>query len=110
MHAALRNREFIAYLQPKYDLHTEQIVSAEALVRWQRPAGSLVPSGDFIPIFEQNGFITQLDLYIFEEVCRTQRRWLDEGLPIVPLSVNQSRLLFYQKNYLETVHGLSIQV
>lgn len=106
MHAALRNREFIAYLQPKYDLHTEQIVSAEALVRWQRPAGSLVPSGDFIPIFEQNGFITQLDLYIFEEVCRTQRRWLDEGLPIVPISVNQSRLLFYQKNYLETVHGL----
>lgn len=106
MHAALRNREFIAYLQPKYDLHTEQIVSAEALVRWQRPDGSLVPPGDFIPIFEQNGFITQLDLYIFEEVCRTQRRWLDEGLPIVPISVNQSRLLFYQKNYLETVHGL----
>lgn len=106
MHAALRNREFIAYLQPKYDLRTEQIVSAEALVRWQRPDGSLVPPGDFIPIFEQNGFITQLDLYIFEEVCRTQRRWLDEGLPIVPISVNQSRLLFYQKNYLETVHGL----
>ena len=106
MHAALRNREFIAYLQPKYDLHTEQIVSAEALVRWQRPDGSLVPPGDFIPIFEQNGFITQLDLYIFEEVCRTQRRWLDEGLPIVPISVNQSRLLFYQKNYLETVHNL----
>lgn len=106
MHAALRNREFIAYLQPKYDLHTEQIVSAEALVRWQRPDGSLVPPGDFIPIFEQNGFITQLDLYSFEEVCRTQRRWLDEGLPIVPISVNQSRLLFYQKNYLETVHGL----
>lgn len=106
MHAALRNREFIAYLQPKYDLHTEQIVSAEALVRWQRPDGSLVPPGDFIPIFEQNGFITQLDLYIFEEVCRTQRRWLDEGFPIVPISVNQSRLLFYQKNYLETVHGL----
>lgn len=106
MHAALRNREFIAYLQPKYDLHTEQIVSAEALVRWQRPDGSLVPPGDFIPIFEQNGFITQLDLYIFKEVCRTQRRWLDEGLPIVPISVNQSRLLFYQKNYLETVHGL----
>lgn len=106
MHAALRNREFIAYLQPKYDLHTEQIVSAEALVRWQRPDGSLVPPGDFIPIFEQNGFITQLDLYIFEEVCRTQRCWLDEGLPIVPISVNQSRLLFYQKNYLETVHGL----
>ena len=106
MHAALRNREFIAYLQPKYDLHTEHIVSAEALVRWQRPDGSLVPPGDFIPIFEQNGFITQLDLHIFEEVCRTQRRWLDEGLPIVPISVNQSRLLFYQKNYLETVHGL----
>lgn len=79
---------------------------AEALVRWQRPDGSLVPPGDFIPIFEQNGFITQLDLYIFKEVCRTQRRWLDEGLPIVPISVNQSRLLFYQKNYLETVHGL----
>lgn len=75
-------------------------------MRWQRPDGSLVPPGDFIPIFEQNGFITQLDLYIFKEVCRTQHRWLDEGLPIVPISVNQSRLLFYQKNYLETVHGL----
>lgn len=106
MHAALHNREFIPYLQPKYDLHSEHIVGAEALVRWQRPDGSLVPPGDFIPIFEQNGFITQLDLYIFEEVCRTQRRWLDQGLSIVPISVNQSRLLFCQKNYLETVHAL----
>lgn len=106
MHAALHDREFIAYLQPKYDLHSERIVSAEALVRWQKPDGSLVPPGDFIPIFEQNGFITQLDLYILEEVCRAQRAWLDQGLPIVPISVNQSRLLFCQKNYLETVHAL----
>lgn len=106
MHAALRDREFIAYLQPKYDLHSERIVSAEALVRWKKADGSLVPPGDFIPIFEKNGFITQLDLYILEEVCRAQRAWLDQGLPIVPISVNQSRLLFYQKNYLETVHAL----
>lgn len=106
MHLALHNHEFIAYLQPKYDLHSERIVSAEALVRWRKPDGSLVPPGDFIPIFEQNGFITQLDLYMFEEICRTQRRWLDQGLPIVPLSINQSRLLFCQKNYLETIHEL----
>ena len=106
MHAALQGHEFIAYLQPKYDLRTERIVSAEALVRWRKPDGSLVPPGNFIPIFEQNGFITQLDLYILEEVCRYQRAWLDAGLPIVPISVNQSRLLFYQEHYLETVHAL----
>lgn len=106
MRHALEAGEFEAFLQPKYSLQTETVCSAEALVRWRRPDGTLVPPDAFIPIFEQDGFITQLDLYVLESVCRYQRAWLDRGYPIVPISVNQSRLLFYQEDYLERVRGI----
>ena len=106
MHHALETGEFEAFLQPKYNLQTETVCSAEALVRWRRPDGTLVPPDDFIPIFEQDGFVTQLDLYVLESVCRYQRTWRDLGYPIVPISVNQSRLLFYQEDYLDRVRGI----
>ncbi len=54
----------------------------------------------FIPIFEQNGFITKLDMHMLEQVCAKLREWMDAGLQAVPIAVNQSRKLFYQSSYL----------
>lgn len=88
---AYRNNEFVAYYQPKYDSKTQKLAGAEALIRWRRPNGQMVSPGLFIPLAEESGFVRKLDEYIFREVCIAQKRWLDQGLSIVPISVNLSR-------------------
>ncbi len=90
MNRAMEERQFHVYLQPKFNMETEKIIGAEALVRWVHPERGILPPGDFIPIFEHNGFIGQLDLYMFEETCKVLRRWLDGGRQPVPVSVNLS--------------------
>lgn len=103
MEEALANEEFQVWLQPKINLSTGALTSAEALVRWIRPDGSMVYPGQFVPLFERNGFCVDLDYYMLEHVCRQLREWLDQGLPVVPVSVNQCRLMFYEKNYINQV-------
>ncbi len=88
---ALEQHQFEMWYQPKYDPVTGKLVAAEALVRWRRPDGTLIPPGKFIPLFEHNGMISQLDEYTFEMVCAQQRTWKDEGKAAVPVSVNVSR-------------------
>jgi EAL domain-containing protein (putative c-di-GMP-specific phosphodiesterase class I) len=105
MEEALIKKEFLMYLQPKFDTITEQIVGAEALVRWQTPNEMLFPDS-FIPIFERNGFISKLDMYMLEQVCLLQRRRLNENKTAVPISVNQSRLLLYNPSYVDTLIDL----
>ena len=100
MHAALRNGEFQMYLQPKYDLATHRIAGAEALVRWQHPQKGLLQPGVFIELFEKNGFIVQIDLFMFEEVCKVLRRWSESGVA-VPVSVNLSRAHLYQARLID---------
>ena len=92
MEEALKNEEFLIYYQPKFDLATNKICGAEALVRWNRPGTGIISPGDFIPIFEENGFIVDIDYYVFERVCRKIRGMLDEEKHIVPISVNFSRI------------------
>ena len=70
MESALLNNEFTFYLQPKYAPNGQVMLGAEALVRWLEPSGNLIMPGEFIPIFEQNGFILKMDEYIFESVCK----------------------------------------
>lgn len=106
MNEALANRHFVIYLQPKYDAATETIVGAEALVRWIHPRQGMIPPADFIPIFEHNGFIFQLDQYIWEETCRLLRRWLDEGKSPLPISVNVSRVDFYSPQLVNILNTL----
>ena len=88
---ACDNHEFVVYYQPKYESKTQTLVGAEALVRWRKPNGSMISPGLFIPLAEESGFICKLDVYMFREVCLAQKRWLDKGLDIVPISVNLSR-------------------
>lgn len=92
MQAALENDEFLLYLQPKYYLESELIYGAEALVRWQPENAALVYPGQFIPLFEKNGFVTKLDMYMLEKTCKAIRSWIDAGVAPVPVSTNFSRL------------------
>lgn len=87
---ALKHHEFELYLQPKFDILTEKMVGAEALVRWQSPKGLLMPDS-FIPVFEKNGFVRKLDMYMFEEVCKLIRNWIGRGHTPLPISINMSR-------------------
>ena len=104
MNKALEQRHFQVYLQPKFNMDTEKIIGAEALVRWVHPERGILMPGDFIPIFEHNGFIGQLDLYMFEETCKLLRKWLDEGREVVPVSVNLSRVGFYNPKLCENLY------
>lgn len=98
MHRALAEKQFLVYIQPKFDLNNFSVIGAEALVRWNHPEKGIIPPIKFIPIFEKNGFITELDMYVFEEVCIKQRELLDKGVPVVPISVNLSRADIYKPN------------
>lgn len=99
MGEALANREFIVYYQPKVGLVSGRIEGAEALVRWQTPDRGLLPPGVFIPILEKNQFISMVDQYVFEEVCRFIARRIKEGKKLVPVSVNVSKIQFYNPNF-----------
>lgn len=92
---ALKQREFVVYAQPRCHMRTGKIIGLESLVRWQHPQKGLIMPGEFIPMLEENGFITNLDLYMWEEVCRLLRQWIDDGYQAVPISVNISRIDFY---------------
>lgn len=105
-HQAIANEEFLIYYQPKYDPRTDQLRGAEALIRWNAPDMGLVPPSKFIPIFEESGFITQIDDYMLIHVARDQRRWLNEGRQCVPVSVNVSRAHFGQYDLAEYICGL----
>lgn len=89
--AGLKNREFVVYMQPKCNLNTGKVVGLEALVRWKKPDGRIVPPGEYLPYMENVGLITDLDLYVWEEVCRKLRTWMDDAEhAVLPVSVNVS--------------------
>lgn len=106
MDIALEEEQFIVYFQPKYDLENMSPHGAEALVRWQRPNGTLIPPAEFVPVFEKNGFITKLDYYVWEKVCQFIRGELNEGREPAPISVNVSRVNLYNPQFLETLINL----
>ena len=103
MHNALKNEEFKLFLQPKFNLDTQKIVGAEALVRWIKDDKTMYFPDQFIPIFEKNGFCVDLDLYMLEKVCQKLREWIDNDYPIYPISVNQTKLLFYRTDYVDLI-------
>lgn len=104
--SALEKEEFVVYYQPKYDPGTQKLKGAEALIRWQSPEFGLVPPGKFIPIFEKNGFITEIDHYMIKHVAKDQKRWLDEGKSCVPVSVNVSRAHFIESDLADQIRDM----
>lgn len=104
--AAIDNEEFVVYYQPKYDPITDELRGAEALIRWQSPDLGFVPPGRMIPIFEKNGFITEIDHYMISHVARDQKRWHDSGFRCVPVSVNVSRAHFIESDLAEQIRDI----
>ncbi len=106
MEKALEEEQFCIYVQPKYDIETEKIVGGEVLVRWLHPEKGLIPPFQFIELFERNGFIRKLDYYVWEQSCRFLNQIRKEGLPFLPLSVNMSRIHFYDNESIAVLCGL----
>lgn len=103
---ALEQEKFVLYLQPKYDIQRDHIAGAEVLVRWKDSEKGMISPGEFIPIFERNGFIMKLDLYVWEHACRLLRGWLDKGYEPMPISVNVSRVSVYNPKLVEVICDL----
>ena len=107
METALNEGQFVIYYQPKYDLRRGTIAGAEALVRWIHPEWCFMSPGEFIPLFEKNGFISRLDQYIWEWVCACLKNWREKGYPMIPVSVNVSRTDIYQLDLVDVFSRLT---
>ena len=105
---ALTRRQFQVYFQPKFDIRPEipALASAEALVRWVHPRLGLISPGQFIPLFEENGLIRQLDLYVWRETAAQIRDWKQRLGISAPVSVNVSRIDMYDPGLIDTFRGL----
>lgn len=99
---SIENHDFQVFLQPKVQLCDQTVGGAEALVRWIHPEHGVIFPSDFIPLFEKNGNIVRLDLYVFEAVCAMLKQWKDTGKPLFPISVNLSRIHFRIQDFLQS--------
>ena len=106
--AAIREKQFLVYYQPKYDITQNQPVlsSAEALVRWKHPKRGMVSPGAFIPVFEKNGLIQELDNYVWNEAAAQIRDWKERFGVSVPVSVNISRIDMYDPYFIEKLDDI----
>ena len=91
MEEAITKHQFQVWYQPKHDIQNGKLVGAEALVRWIHPKYGFMSPADFVPIFEENGFVSHMDYYVWEESCAAIQRWKKAGLKPVPISINISR-------------------
>ena len=103
---AIENEEFVVFYQPKYNPENKKLEGAEALIRWNSPNLGFLAPGRFIPIFENNGFIKEIDHYMVTHVARDQKKWKDMGLDIVPVSVNISRAHFIEDDLAEQIRDM----
>lgn len=106
MEVSLSHGDFQLYLQPKVEIDTERLIGAEALIRWKHPEFGMIPPDKFIPVFEKNGFIYDMDLFVWRQTCAMLRDWKKAGLPIVPISVNVSRTDLYHENLPEILTNM----
>ena len=109
MESSLERGDFAVYLQPKVEVDTGRLIGAEALVRWEHPEFGMISPGDFVPVFERNGFIYHLDLFVWRKVCRMLREWKEMGTDAVPISVNVSRIDLYHEDLLESLLGMVLE-
>ncbi|BBF44698.1 diguanylate cyclase/phosphodiesterase with PAS/PAC sensor(s) [Lachnospiraceae bacterium KM106-2] len=105
MEDALADHEFAIYYQPKVNLSDETLCGAEALIRWKHK-NRIIPPDEFIPIFEENHFITQLDYYVLTSVCEHLRSLLDQKRMVVPISVNFSRVHLTNHLFVEELKNI----
>jgi diguanylate cyclase (GGDEF)-like protein len=100
---ALTLELFTLVYQPKVHMVDRKLQGLEALLRWDHPNRGPIPPGDFIPVAEESGHIIPMGYWVINEVCRTIRGWEDQGLPLVPVSVNVSAKQFQQADFARRV-------
>ena len=103
---ALKDEEFVIYIQPQIDSRNNKVIGGETLVRWLSPKRGLVPPSEFVPIFEKNGMITKMDYHVWELACRQLAAWKKQGHPERSLSINISAKNFYLVDLYERITGL----
>lgn len=95
---ALEKGDFVVFYQPKYNSVSEKIIGAEALIRWNHPRKGMISPAQFIPVFEANGFIIEIDLFVLRKTCEMIADWLKRGIQPICISVNLSRTHLYEQN------------
>ncbi len=103
---AIEQDEFLVYLQPKFDINTEKIKGAEALIRWNYKNREMLAPYRFIPYFEKDGTIDKIDDLVLRKICDAMDRWKKEGKPLYPVSVNLSRSRMYDENLIDKLTGI----
>lgn len=106
MEYALNNGEFKVYMQPKYYLKDNSLAGAEALIRWQKPDGTIIPPDEFIPLFEKNGFVGQIDNYVLHKVCDALQQEMLLGKEPIKVSVNLSAIDIQNKYLIPSILSL----
>lgn len=109
MDYALAHRQFVTFLQPMVNLRNHQIISAEALVRWDHPEKGILSPYRFMPLFETNNFIIKLDHYVWEDSCKTIRHWIDNNIDPIPVSINISPIHFSHPGFVDKLIALTNQ-
>jgi diguanylate cyclase (GGDEF)-like protein len=106
LRAALTGDQFLLYYQPKVDILTEEIVGAEALIRWQHPSRGLISPAEFIPVAEEEDLIIPLSEWVLRKAAQQQKAWRNSGLPPFPISINLSSLHFRQPNLVNQIRSI----
>ncbi len=109
MKKALENGQFKPFYQPKTNMFESKIVGAEVLVRWEHPEKGLIPPFKFISLFEKNGFIVDVDLYMFQCVCMKIKKYIEEGINPIPISVNFSRIHLNNRSFIDKIKSYVIE-
>ena len=100
---ALETGQFRLFIQPKVNMENGEIIGGEALVRWHHPVNGIIGPGQFIPVLEKNGFIINVDIYVWNEVFKLVGKRLKQGKKVVPISINISRLHVYDSSFKENL-------
>jgi len=106
---AMESRSLCVYLQPKVSLESQEVIGAEALIRWKNPDGSMKYPDDFIPALERTGSIVDLDFYVYEQVLQQQVKWMEQGRTVVPVSINLSRMHGYYHDFAERLLDMNLK-
>lgn len=109
MQEGLDNEEFVVYMQPKVGVEDGVVRGAEALVRWAVPGNGLLSPGLFIPVLEKNHFIGKVDRFVFEKACIWLHERMEKGLAVVPVSVNVSKIQFYNPDFIPVYASIKKQ-
>jgi len=103
---AIERNQFKVFYQAQVNLKSSDILAAEALIRWEHPEWGMVSPNEFITLAEETGFIVTLGNWMLREVCKNYKKWMEDGLPPIKVSVNYSSIQFFERNFVENIKNI----